>query len=236
MDWKILGLNKYESAVYDAVIKLGKGTAAELFRISGIPHGRIYDTLDSMITKGLVHVIPGKPKMYALADPKVIERTVVEKENELKRIKDDLKKLERIYEARPEEPVLIVTGQKAWYKLLKELNLKDPGKFSYKINYASEYNPLWVKRERACVSKKIDAKILAKYDDETKERVRKWLKINKDIKVYPNQGVSFWTTGNFFVIALIKSNTTVLIRDKACIEMMKKLFEDAYKNAEQISN
>jgi hypothetical protein len=236
MNWKILGLNKYESAVYDAIIKLGKGNAAQILKVSSIPHGRIYDTIDSLIAKGMVQLFPGKPKTYSITNPKIIEHAVAEKENELAKIKVDLKKMKKIYEEKPEEPVLVVTGQKAWYKMIGDLKMQDPGKFSYKINYAMEYNPLWVRKEKEELSKKVDAKVLTRYDDETKERVRKWLKINKNMKTYPNQGVSFWTTNNFLVIALIKSNTTVLIRDKACIEMMKKLFEDAYKNAEQISN
>jgi hypothetical protein len=36
------------------------------------------------------------------------------------------------------------------------------------------------------------------------------------------------------VIGLIKSNATVIIKDRAFIEMMKNLFRDAYKDAEEI--
>ena len=233
MDWKVLGLNRYESAVYGAIVKIGKGTASRIAKVSGVPYGRIYDVLDSLIAKNLIRVIPGKPRTYSIADPQIIEKIIKEREKEFEEVKKEIKKLKKIYENAPEEAVLVATGKRAWYELSRELR-SPPRRFSYKIKYTAEYYPEWVREERQEIKKGINVKSLVRYDEETKENVKKWLKHTKSIRAYPNKGVAFWIADGFVLIALIKSNATVLIRDKAFVDMMKHLFEDAYKNSEAI--
>jgi sugar-specific transcriptional regulator TrmB len=232
MDWKILGLNKYEGAVYDALVKLGKGTATRVVKTSGVPYGRVYDVLDSLIAKNMLRIIPGKPRTYSIADPAVIEREIEKKEKSFQEIKQHIKELKYIYESAPEEAIFVSTGKRAWYEAVREVT-ELPKKFSYKIKYTSEYAP-WIKSAKDELKKGIDARTLTRYDDETKEDVDKWLKQIKTIKKYENNGVAIWIGDSFVLTALIKSNATLLIRDNAFTTMMKQLFEDAYKNAEEI--
>ena len=233
MDWKVLGLNKYESAVYGAIVKIGKGTASRIAKVSGVPYGRIYDVLESLISKNLVRIIPRKPRTYSIANPRVVEEMIKKKEKEFEEVKKEIKKLKRIYENAPEEAVLVATGKRVWYELVRELR-NPPKRFSYKIRYAAEYYPEWVREERREIKKGVEVKSLVRYNEETKENIRKWLKHTKSIRAYPNKGVAFWIADGFVLIALIKSNATVLIRDKAFVDMLKHLFEDAYKNAKVI--
>ena len=53
-----LGLTINESKVYEILIKHGKLGSGETSSFSGVPYGKIYSVLDSLITKGLVKVIP----------------------------------------------------------------------------------------------------------------------------------------------------------------------------------
>lgn len=234
MKWNILGLNKYESAAYDAIVKLGRERAARIARVSGVPYGRIYDVLDSLISKNLVRIVPGKPRIYSIANPQIIEKMLKEKEKKFKEIGKEIKKLKKIYENSPEEAVLVATGKRAWYELIRELK-DEPKKFSYKLRYTAEYYPEWVKKEIEEIKRGVEVKILVRYDEKTKQNVKKWLRHTKEIKAYPNKGVALWIADDFVLIALIKSNATVLIRDKAFISLMKKLFEDSYKNAKNIT-
>ena len=68
----------------------------------------------------------------------------------------------------------------------------------------------------------------------TKKDVKKWLKINKNIKNFENQGVAINITEHEIMISLIKSNVTLLIRDKAFTKIMKKMFLASYDDAEKI--
>lgn len=234
MNWEILGLNKYEAAVYSIVVRIGKGTAARISKESRVPYGRIYDILESLIAKNMLRIIPGKPKTYSIADPAIIEKEIYAKEKEFEQAKEEVKNLKRIYETTPEEAVMIGTGKRAWYEFIRELRKEPLNKINYSIKYTAEYFPEWVRSAKMDIAKGVDIKTLSRYDEETKSNLQKWAKHVKHIKTYPNKGVAFWISDDFVLIGLIKSNATVLIRDKAFIDMIQHLFIDAYKNAENI--
>lgn len=64
---KISGLNLYESKIYFALLKYGKVSRSEIYKIADIPQSRIYDILVSLSSKGLIKqlnqsVIPEHPR------------------------------------------------------------------------------------------------------------------------------------------------------------------------------
>jgi len=64
---KISGLNLYESKIYFALLKYGKVSRSEIYKIANIPQSRMYDILVSLSSKGLIKqsnqsVIPEHPR------------------------------------------------------------------------------------------------------------------------------------------------------------------------------
>jgi sugar-specific transcriptional regulator TrmB len=64
---KISGLNLYESKIYFALLKYGKVSRSEIYKIADIPQSRMYDILVSLSSKGLIKqsnqsVIPEHPR------------------------------------------------------------------------------------------------------------------------------------------------------------------------------
>lgn len=64
---KISGLNLYESKIYFALLKYGKVSRSEIYKIADIPQSRVYDILVSLSSKGLIKqsnqsVIPEHPR------------------------------------------------------------------------------------------------------------------------------------------------------------------------------
>lgn len=51
---KISGLNLYESKIYFALLKYGKVSRSEIYKIADIPQSRMYDILVSLSSKGLI--------------------------------------------------------------------------------------------------------------------------------------------------------------------------------------
>jgi len=104
---KTIGLNKYERALWVALLSRGTSTAGELAEISNVPRSRCYDVLQSLAEKGFVVIQPGKPIKYVAVRPKeAFERAkkkILEDAQEwvekLDRIKnsDSIKELEKIY-------------------------------------------------------------------------------------------------------------------------------------------
>jgi len=64
---KISGLNLYESKIYFALLKYGKVSRSEIYKIADIPQSRMYDILVALSSKGLIKqsnqsVIPEHPR------------------------------------------------------------------------------------------------------------------------------------------------------------------------------
>lgn len=66
---QVLGLNKKQSAVYVALLQLGKATAYGVATKSGLKKPTTYVILDELIDKGLVQKVPRAKKMHFVARP-----------------------------------------------------------------------------------------------------------------------------------------------------------------------
>ena len=84
-----LGLTKYESLAYSILIEFGKLSAAEISAKSGVPYGKIYPVLASLVNKSLAKIIPEKTKKFSPTDPEALNKLIEEKERRLKKAKEE---------------------------------------------------------------------------------------------------------------------------------------------------
>ncbi|SHK25055.1 TrmB family transcriptional regulator [Tepidibacter formicigenes] len=63
-----IGINKYESKAYIALIKRPGITAYELSKLSGVPQAKIYETMNKLLEKKLVNIIGDNPTKYIAVD------------------------------------------------------------------------------------------------------------------------------------------------------------------------
>ncbi|MCT4508117.1 MAG: TrmB family transcriptional regulator [Tepidibacter sp.] len=59
-----IGINKYESKAYIALLKRPGITAYELSKLSTVPQAKIYETMNKLLEKGLVNIIGDNPTKY----------------------------------------------------------------------------------------------------------------------------------------------------------------------------
>jgi len=70
-----LGMTRYEAKAYLTLIQRESYAASELATEAGIPRQRIYDVLNSLVSRGLVRDWPGPVTRYAATDPQAaVER------------------------------------------------------------------------------------------------------------------------------------------------------------------
>jgi sugar-specific transcriptional regulator TrmB len=82
-----LGLTSYEAKAYIALLGRHSFTAAQVSRQAELPRQRIYDVLESLVSKGMATARPGQVIKYAATEPaSAIERLVASRRNELKRL------------------------------------------------------------------------------------------------------------------------------------------------------
>ncbi len=230
-----LGLTLNESKVYEVLVKFGKLGASDLSAKSAVPYGRIYAVLESLISKGLVETIPEKTKKFATTNPSSFLKIIEQKQSSLNSLKEKVSELEKFYEKREEPPVVLAEGIKGFAEIVRQM--KKSNNYSYNIKWSSDYKAEWVENTKRANNRGIDTKTLVRYDSETKKNVGEWLKIvEKPPRIMPNEGFAFTVNDDSEVmLGLIKSNVTLLIRDKAFAKIMKKLFLSYYESAEEIN-
>ncbi|MEM5773240.1 MAG: helix-turn-helix domain-containing protein [Candidatus Aenigmatarchaeota archaeon] len=86
---KQLGLGEYEARAYTELVLLGPSSANDLSKVAEIPRSKIYEVLESLMSKQMVEVFEEKPKLFrALNSNVVIKNLIDEKEQQLKAIKE----------------------------------------------------------------------------------------------------------------------------------------------------
>jgi len=196
-----------------------------------VPYGRIYDILASLEEKGLVRTVPEKTKKYVASDPEKLHTIIDSKIKSLMEIDTKVKELKKVYEENEKEPVAVVKGKGNFYKIAKEI--KEAEKYEYNIKYNFELHHEFIRGANDKITNRIEHKNIGRIDKETEKAIKEWKTIHKEIKPIENEGVAMSIVDDEEVmIALIKSNTTMLIRDKAFAKIMKQLFIKYYMNTE----
>ncbi len=94
----LLGLNSYEARAYLHLLRWGPQRPRDIARGAGVPYQRIYDVLDSLVSRGLVS--PAGEGVYAAVEPSrafhAIAEAVVDdarrKAEEIRRLGDELER------------------------------------------------------------------------------------------------------------------------------------------------
>ena len=231
-DFLELGLTQNEGKVYQTLVQFGKLSAAEASAKSSVSYSRIYDVLDSLVHKGLAEVVPEKTKRFIPTNPDSLLELIKKREKVLNEAREKVKELKKFYEIKEKNPVIMGVGKPAFYKILKEM--KEPSKFEYAVKWSSEYRLEWARKSGSLRKKGGERRTLVRYDKETEKNVRKWLRIDKNLRELENDGVAMDIRDEEVLISLIKSNITLLVRDKPFVNLMKKLFLETYHNSKPI--
>ncbi|MGH2565770.1 MAG: TrmB family transcriptional regulator [Ginsengibacter sp.] len=233
MDLTSLGLTKNEVKAYESLLQHGKLGAAQISKASGVPYGRIYDTLASLTEKGLARVIPEKAKKYAPADPQKIQEYLSKKRAEFELAEKRVMEYKTLYEKGAKEVLEIAEGKNNFYRVLRDMTKAT--KSEYDIKYDFNLSPEIIREASLLVKNSGDFKTLGRIDKETQESVTEWGKISKNIRKIQNDGVAVSIVDDKeILITLIKSNLIMLIRDKPFVKLMKQMFLASYKDAEPI--
>lgn len=111
-DLETIGLTEGESKVYLSLLKLGPATIGSIIREAQVSNSKIYNILDRLNKKGLVGVSSiNNVKNFEAKDPLVINEFILKKEEDIKKIKSEIPKLQEMYKyAEPVQEAEILQG------------------------------------------------------------------------------------------------------------------------------
>jgi len=128
-----IGLNRYESKTYAALLRRDNATAGEIAELASVPRSRVYDVLTSLEKKGFAVAQLGRPVRYKHITPENAINNLKEKhrkkhEDKLDaldniggQIKKELSVEEMTGAISPGEAVSIIRGKSNVYNHIKQL-------------------------------------------------------------------------------------------------------------------
>lgn len=75
---KIMGLTEYEAKVYSALVMYNRAEVKPIYEYLNIPKPSVYQSLKSLVDKGLVMIVNSKPAIYRAIPPKIALRHLIE--------------------------------------------------------------------------------------------------------------------------------------------------------------
>lgn len=174
-DLETIGLTEGESKVYLSLLKLGIATIGSIIKEAQVSNSKIYNILDRLNKKGLVGISSvNNVRYFEAKDPSVINEFILKKEEDIKKIKFEIPKLQEMYKyAEPVQEAEILQGIRG-IKTFSEMILSklEKGDTFYILGVPKEatetlgaYFQEWHERR---VKKGVYCKIL--YNEDSKER------------------------------------------------------------------
>lgn len=161
---RAVSLNAYEVKAYLALLKSAAITAYELGKLAGVPAGRIYDIVDSLMLRGLVEQKAGKPKKFAAIKPEVALSALLAKKNkEWEETKGKVTALigKLKQKERAKEPFSILKGEYLHFTLARDLILEAKNEVLISVpnlvgkRKGIDIRPIALKKKKEGVSMKI---------------------------------------------------------------------------------
>lgn len=231
-----LGLRHNEALTYVSLLEIGETTTGAIVKKTGLHRVLIYDSLESLIKKGLVSfVIKENRKYFQATDPTRILDFLKEKEEIAKSILPELNLKKE--QAKTKQQVSIYEGvrglKSALQNMLKEISPKGTYYAFASGNMADTIGPYYNIYQKEKERNKI--KSLMIYDEEFKKR-KDILKITSGtVKFYP---LTYFPTDTFIyndkvLIVIWNANPSfaILITNKQTSQSYKKFFDVFWKSA-----
>ncbi len=239
-----IGLTNNEIKVYLSLLRIGKSTSYILVKEANISSGKIYETLDKLIQRGLVsYVITRGRKHFLAADPEKLVEYVQRKEQEIHQnleeinaIIPELKLKKKITEEETKAEIYEgIDGIKTVYELmLRETSPSNtilifgaPKEAGEKLDiYFDNFN----KRR---IEKKIILKIILNYKHPREQKLKTLKKTQ--IKVFP-KGIITPSWVNVFedyvaIFNILDKPVVFLLKNKKTAESYRQYFDLMWKTA-----
>ncbi|HIH25910.1 MAG TPA: hypothetical protein HA226_04040 [Nanoarchaeota archaeon] len=250
MDVKLLhdiGLTDGETKVYLALISLGTTKTGPLASKAGVSSSKVYKILDRLIKKGLVgHATKGKVRHYSALEPKRVLNYIDEKEQELRKKREQLQKIipeleleQKLSENKPE--AVIYEGFKAiknfYLNILDELKKSETyyvigaGYGQRKPGVREFFQNFHTQRAK----KKIKVKMLANYD--VKGNIAPATAKNSEVRYLPqylitNMTIIFYKKKSF-IFFLNEEPIGFLMNNEEAVKSFKAYFDTFWRIAKK---
>lgn len=229
-----LGMNNTEIRVYIALLEIGQTTTGALVKKAGVHSSKIYNILSSLVEKGIVgYIVEGGVKKFRANNPIVLSHLLDLKEQEMQKIKIELKQtlpdFEKMFsEEKADYGIEILEGLRG-IKTVYDFTLGHckKGEMLYTVGYpllASQLLNAYFKDYHKKIAKKgLKAKILYDYDT--------WFFKIREPRLHAEQRYLPKSIKTPAFIHIFKGHIGIMVvteKQKLCIFIKNKEVADSY--------
>ncbi len=228
-----LGLSENESKTYLSALSLGPTTALTIARTAGIRRTTVYSTIETLKTKGLIHIEPrGMKNVFVAEHPEKLESMLEMKRNSLHKV---LPELSALYNLKGTESTIkyyegLPAIKTIYDTILDPLTLDD---YYYVIGDLQKFFDMDRPYFEAFIQKRIQTGILAKIiatESEQTDYMKKFSKnMSHEVRILPKGSkLSVDVMINPYKVSIFNLReplSAISIENKDTIEMQKELFE-----------
>lgn len=242
---ELAGLSQNETAIYLALLELGKGTVSQISRKASLNRTTGYDVLDRLIAKGLASISGKEPKQEYVAESpdhieKLISNELKKREEELKEARQIIPELKSIHNLVSRPKVLFYEGKEGLQKVYED-TLSSHEEI---LAYASvediqptlpHYFPEYYKRRAA---KGIPIRAIFPESPDARERASLDKEEIRQTAIVPREKFSFHPEINIYdnkvMIASWREKLGIIIESSEIADAMKKIYELAWAEAKRL--
>jgi len=239
-----LGFTQYESKILVSLVKLKIATPKQISLDSDVPQNKLYQTLKKFEDLGILAIVPADLKKYELINIKTfINNRIKEKKEKLKQLNQVSKNLQITNHDEKQAVFSLIKGQRAIMNKLAEMN-QIVKKEILGVQRGWKYWAQGIRAMKKAIDRGVNVKLIGVVNKENLNRVLEWYKIGCKIKVYnPEFGdfpLRMGVFDNKFAritmgkpeIQNSKDYITIWSDSKALINMLKRQFNEMWKNSE----
>ena len=234
-----IGLTKNESLTYLALLKLGKAKSGKIVEEAKISGGKVYETLNKLINKGLIKIaIENGVKHFIVNSPQTLINYIKEKEKILKQKESELEKLIPSFEILREidnskEIVSLIKGLRGISVIVYECLEKSKTPISImgiRSSKNEKFNRFWMNWHRKRVELKKEARII--FSDKNTDywkffKKLKFTKVKELLRLSPSAIMIIGD--NTFIFSYEKELICIHITSKSITNSISNFFEDLWK-------
>jgi sugar-specific transcriptional regulator TrmB len=235
-----IGLSGNEADIYLALLESESSLVSEIVKKTRLNRTNIYDRLEKLINKGLVsYVIKNNRKYFYAAKPKRIIRYLEEKEEQIKKEKNDVEKilpeLEKFIPVKEEESVEVYEGKEGLKTILEEIirSKQDILTYGSDGNFSKILKFYFAHYLRRLEKSRIKMKVIFNYEDIKKPFEWKFAEVRYIPKEYKSPTETTIYGDNVAIFILTEKPRAILINSKIISGSYKNYFNLLWKIAKK---
>ncbi len=232
------GFNVYESKILFSLSKLKSATAKEIKEDSLVPVNKIYEILEDFQRRGIVQLLPEKPKKYSLVNLKqVLKDRLEEKRKNLDKVSKEVEELFKSISNNQmyEQAFWVMEGVDSMVNKIVETlpKIKEESIGFIDIWVARPENLKMVKK---CIKRGIQFYFIGDINEETKPYAKKFAKLGVKIRHYPIQGAGYSIFDKKYVQLRITEKKVIIlwVENAHFANILRQHFFEIWKQAKQV--